>query len=257
MRKKIKYCSENGLMFEFGDKAPYFLEKIDATNISGVFTTDIIPNRLGQVTTSKTFGGRTVICELAVVFSSDDMRMFEKQILSEITECFNPLSSGTLEIETDFGSYEINCYPQESPKFDNSKVPQVYRFTIDFVCDYPYFKSTRVNKTELPADMSIIVNSPSLTDNRELIITVPDFNANFTLANKTTNKEIRLKKFGGGKVILDVLNFKLKTDGGGDVSRFIDITCDIEDFCLKHGKNELLSNLNATIEYSDILLGVM
>lgn len=28
MRKKIKYCSENGLMFKFGDKAPYYLEKL-------------------------------------------------------------------------------------------------------------------------------------------------------------------------------------------------------------------------------------
>lgn len=257
MRKKIKYRSDNGLMFEFGDKAPYYLEKINATSISGVFTTDIIPNRLGQVTTSKTLGGRTVICELAVVFSSNDMRMFKKQILSEITECFNPLSNGTLEIETDFGNYEINCYPQESPKYDNSKVPWIYRFTVDLVCDYPYFKSTRVNEIELPADTSIIVNSPSFIDNRELIITIPDFNANFTLANKTTNKEIRLVNFGGGKVILDVLNFKLKTLDGRDVSRFIDITCDIEDFCLKHGKNELLSNLNATIKYSNILLGVM
>lgn len=84
MRKKIKYCSENGLMFKFGDKAPYYLEKINATSISGVFTTDIIPNRLGQVTTSKTLGSRTVICELAVMFSSDDMRMFKNKYYQKL-----------------------------------------------------------------------------------------------------------------------------------------------------------------------------
>lgn len=257
MRRIIRYYADNGLMFEFGEKAPYFLEKIDSTSISGVFTTDIIPDRVGQVTTSKTFGGRTVVCELAIVFSSADMRMFKKQILSEIIECFNPLSNGTLEIETDSGSYRIKCHPQESPKFDNGKLPYTYRFTVDFVCDYPYFKSTRANKKELPANTSIVINSRSIIDNREIAVTVPSFDANFSLTNKTTGKEIRLKKFGGGRVTLDILNFELKTGSGEDVSQFIDITCDIEDFCLKHGENEISANLNAAIEYSDILLGVI
>lgn len=256
MRKRIRYRSDNGLIFEFGDRAPYFLEKIDAASISGVFTTDIIPDCVGQVTTSRTFGARTVECELAVTFDSPDMELFKKQILSEITECFNPLSNGTLEIETDTGVYEINCYPQESPKFDNGKLPYIYRFTVDLVCDYPYFKNKRVNKKDLPANTSIIINSSSVIDNREIIITIPSFDENFTLTNKSTNKEIRLIKFGGGKVVLDVLNYSLTAVGNVDVSQFIDVNCDIENFCLKRGKNELLSNLDSMIEYRDILLGV-
>lgn len=257
MQKKIVYKSDNGLQFAFSNTAPYYLEKIDATSIAGVFTTDIIPDRLGQVTTSKTFGGRTIVCELAVVFGNDEMKTFKKQILSELTECFTPLSNGVLEIETDFGTYKINCYPQESLKFDNSEVSYVYRFTVDLICDYPYFKNVKTNKNTLTANESTIISSRSRIDNREIIIAVPNFNANFTLTNETTNKEIRLKKFGGGKVILDVLNFKLITGDGTDVSQFIDITCDIEDFCLKYGANKLTANLDATIEYSDILLGVM
>lgn len=114
------------MIFEFGDKAPYFLEKIDATSLQGSFSTDNLLGAVGQITTSKTYGNRTIPCELAVVFNEPSMIMFKPEILQKIIAAFSPLIGGKLEIISDSGTYDIECYPSEIPKFDNSKISYIY-----------------------------------------------------------------------------------------------------------------------------------
>lgn len=255
MRKKIRYKSNNGLKFEFSDKAPYFAEKIDAASISGEFSVDTLAGTVGQFTTSKSLSGRTITCEFAVVFNTYEMRLFKKQIIERLIECFNPTVSGTITIITDTGDYEIECYPAEIPKFDNSEVSFVYRFTVDFICDYPYFCNTKKHKIMLEAEKIKIIKTQSIINIPFKII-----NENFsglTLTNNTTKKELRLKPFGGGGVIYDTKTLTLTTKYGQDVSQFIDITSDFDEFYLKYGNNELISNANIEIVYQNYALGVI
>lgn len=245
------------MIFEFGNKAPYFLENIDATSLQGSFSADNLLGTVGQITTSKTYGNRTISCELAVVFNEPNMIMFKPEILQKIIVAFSPLIGGKLEVISDSGTYDIECYPSEIPKFDNSKIPYIYRFTVDFVCDFPYFRNIREQKASLVADKAIFLKSQSYV-NTPLHIYIPDCSKGMILTNKTSGRSLKLIAFSGGPVTVDTGTYSVASAAdGSDISNRIDLTSNMDGFGLVFGKNELISNVAIDISYHDYVIGVI
>lgn len=261
MRKKIKYRAKNGLILEFGDSEPFFLEKINASSLSGVFSADNLLGAVGQITTSRNYSGRTVTCEFAVVFKTKRFKTFKAQILEKIIIGFSPLVGGILEITSDTGTYSIDCYPSEIPSFDNSKIPYIYRFTVDFICDYPYFRQQGIINKPIINGVNII-NSSSVPDT-PMKIYIPDCSKGAIIQFKNTlgNNTLRLLAVDGA-VTIDTEKFTAISESSGDigdVSNRIDLSSKIENCKLTYGKNEIILNVpeSAKISYYNLVLGVI
>lgn len=255
MRRKIIYQS-NGMSLCFGDKMPYFLEKINAESLAGVFSADTLLGSTGQFTTSKSFGGRTVTCEFAIAFLSSDMRYFKKGILRKVLECFNPTIEGVLTVITDGGEWEIACYPSEVPSFDNSKTADIYRFSVDLICDYPYFKNKRENTVSLTASTSKTIKTHSAINIPFQIVSGPF--SNLAVTNTTTGKTAKFTTSAGVEAVFDTGTLEYKQHSTGtDISQYIDVTSDFDEMYLVPGENVITANYKTTIVYHDYVLGVI
>lgn len=250
MRKKIRYKSGD-LSLEFWDKAPLYLESIDATSLSGNFAVSTLARSVGQVTDYRTVGSRTIICNCAVWVTDGD------QILDEIIALFNPLRTGTLTITTDSGEYEIDCYPQAVPQIkndDNRK--DIYRFEVDFVCDYPFFRESHNVKKNLNAGTTKIYSDSVIDTPVEIAIPARDTETLFVLANSVGNFALSVLPCSE-QITVDTKTFTAVSENGQDISNKIAVASQIEDFKLVYGLNSITSSVPFTLCYYNLTLGVI
>ena len=252
MRKKIRYKNIRGMSLCFGDKRPYYLEKIDATSLSGVFSADSFARFPGQVTNFRNVNARSVVCDFAIQITDRD-----KSIIEDVIALFNPLLPGVLTIDTDSGTYEIDCCPSAVPSIlPDDKVPSVYRFSIDFVCDYPYFRKP-VPITEKIFQAETKIYSYSSVDTPLKI----HFPAGGIFTNRTTGQGFSISPASDGVgVTVDTKNFAITDDNGNDVSNLISIADDIGDVYLQQGWNAIFcvcDVLPVTISYDILVQGVI
>ena len=130
--KKVFYQNALGQKIFFDNKT-LFCESIDMLGNSAVHASETLALSDGQVTLSHQLAPKTIPCS----FAFKNRNPYDKQILESI---FNPLISGTLTVYTDSNVYQIDCYPQNVPTFKRDAVPYVYRFDVDFVADFPYWR---------------------------------------------------------------------------------------------------------------------
>lgn len=118
------------------DNRTFFLESIDMTGTAGIHTVESLAMTDGQVTLDHHLGAKTIPCSFAWKDVEDDRWMREY-----LTALFNPTMSGTLTVYTREETYSIDCYPQDFPAFQrDGGVPYVWRWSVDFVADYPYWR---------------------------------------------------------------------------------------------------------------------
>lgn len=246
MRKIVQYKNEQGLSMVFGDTAPCYAEKIDATSLSGVFSSDTLARSAGQITTYKTFGARTVVCDFAVV-GTDKLDM--------IIQLFNPSLSGVLTIISESGTYEIECYPTAVPTIQkDSNAYALYRFSVDFVCDYPYFREVGQIVKPLTQGENIIRTRTSAPTPPQIYI--PDCSNGATVSTNIATITIVPNNYA---IIVDTRLFTAVNAVGADVTSLIDLSSNIEEFRLNYGKNTVILSETSTAElrYYNLVLGVI
>lgn len=252
MKKTVTYTNQLGRSITFDNKKPYFIESIDATSMQGVFSTETLAQTIGQITTSRIFTSRTVVCDFALCIEKSEKKQF---ILDEIIALFNPLVSGTLKIRNTRGSYEIDCYPSAVPKIEKDKnVKTVYRFSVDFICDYPYFREVGIITKKLTETYNT-VNSLSVVDT-PIIINAPA-NEAFIFTQRDTKQGFTIS--GCDKpVTINTTDFSITDSDGNNRSNLISAADDIGDIYLRYGKNNIFcTSTNVTISWYNYVLGVI
>lgn len=252
--KTVIFKAQNGISMTFGYKKPLLLEYIDASSLQGVFATNSLLGSVGQVTASATVGARTVVCRFAVCIADCEKRNNE---LNKAISLFNPLNKGVLTIYSGLKSYEIECRPSAVPEFKrDSSISHLYRFDMDFVCDYPYFRQCGQIAVPLTNGENIVRSVSEIDTPVEIYIPDCSNGAEITLEN-TDIKILTVLSYSGGLTV-STESFKAVSASGGDLSYKIDISSDIEDFKLKYGKNMLnLSVDNAVLKYYRLYSGVV
>lgn len=256
MIKEVKYKNESGFTFCVKNKKPYYCEKIDAVGLNGSFTSDTLARAAGQITTYKNVGARTVVCDFAV-WLTDKRDRTDK--LNYIINVFNPMKSGILTLVTDKETYNIECYPSAEPSMPkDDNVNTVYRFTVDFICDYPYFKQQGIINKPIINGVNII-NSSSVPDT-PVKIYIPDCSggAIIQFRNALGDNTLRLLAVDEA-VTIDTDKFTATSESGKDVSNKIDLSSKIENCKLTYGKNKIILNVpdSAKISYYNLVLGVI
>lgn len=256
MIKMLKYENESGLSLCFRNKKPYYFEKIDATGLSGNFTSDTLAGAVGQITTNKSIGARTVVCDFAL-WLTDERNRTDR--LNYIINLLNPMKSGILTLVTDTATYEIECYPSAVPSILKEKeISTVYRFTVDFICDYSYFRQLGVINKPITKGTNII-NSSSVPDT-PIKIYIPDCSKGAVIQfhNALGNNTLKLLAVDGA-VTVDTEKFTAVTDKGEDVTGKINLLSKIENCKLTYGENKIVFDVPAsiTISYYNLALGVI
>lgn len=250
-KKTIKYENKSGMSLCFGYTKPYFLEKIDATSLNGSFTANAFARSPGQITVYKNVGARSVVCEFAVWITNEKHKT---EMLDYIVGLFNPLESGVLTITNDCASYDIDCYPSAVPLIrKDSSVGTVYRFNVDFICDYPYFRQQ--------GEITVKITQPYSEIYSRSVVNVPlkiHFLSGTVFKNQSTNQGFTIGGTDTG-VTVDTKEFTVTDDNGNDVSNLISAADDIGDIYLKHGQNSIFCSAGkfpVTVTYHNLFTGV-
>lgn len=256
MIKEVKYKNESGFTFCVKNKKPYYCEKIDAVGLNGIFTSDTLARAIGQLTTYKSVGARTVVCDFAV-WLTDKRDRTDK--LNHIINVFDPTKSGILTLTTDKETYSIECYPSAEPSIPmDSDVNTVYRFTVDFICDYPYFRQQGIITKVLKSGINVI-HSSSVPDT-PVEIYIPDCSKGAIIQFRNSLGDNTLNILAvDGAVTIDTNTFTAITESGEDVTNRVNLSSKIENCMLTYGKNEIILNVpeSAKLSYYNLALGVI
>lgn len=133
-KKNLSYRNELGQEVVFDNRVLY-LEAIDMIGTPGIHTAESLAMSDGKRTIRHQLGPKTIPCSFAV----KDVGNVE-WLKNRLTEVFFPKLSSTMTVETMYGHYEIECYPLNVPTFRMAENDGVWRFDVDFVADYPYWR---------------------------------------------------------------------------------------------------------------------
>ena len=130
MIKKVIYENSLGKMIFDGRKM--YCQSIDCNGNSVSSTTEQLFNSHGQRTISRYFNAKTIPCSFLLADLDDNHALRQR-----IVEILNPIITGTLTVQTEHGTYSIDCYPSESSSFKRSEVNYCYLWNVDFVAVHP------------------------------------------------------------------------------------------------------------------------
>lgn len=238
--KKVKYKNELGQELVF-DNHLLFCEQIDTTGTQGVFNTESLAFSDGQMTTSAFLGAKTIPCSFALKDNRNDIFMRDK-----ISAFFNPTISGVLTVYSEWDKYEIDVRPAAVPSFQRDKdVPYVWRWDVDFIADFPYWRVCPKRSVTLKAANTVLRSDCPLKVPVEI----------YFPPNKTTPFKIRDKGFTyygtncDVGVVLKSQRFECIGTDGNDYSQNVDVTADIENLHLQYGENPIFCP-----DWSDIIV---
>jgi len=241
------------------DNVRFFVEEIDMTGTSGIHTVESLAGTDGQQTVDHHLAAKTIPCSFAVKDVEDDVYMQRY-----IAQIFSPLGEGTLTVYTRDNKYSIACYPQSVPVFKRDQsVPCVYRFSVDFVADYPYWrKGELIEKTYsgLPGSGS----SRTLTSRCPFEIP-PDIYIPASSGAVLVQLYLRGAPSQGFRllardfpVLVRCKDFKvLNADTGEDCSQYLDVTAELDSIRIRYGVNNVVISPDngASLSYYELSMG--
>lgn len=225
------------------DNRTLFLESIDMTGTAGIHTVESLAMTDGQVTLAHQLPAKTIPCSFAWKDVQDDRWMQEY-----LTQLFNPLISGTLTVYAREETYQIDCYPQAFPVFQrDSGVLCVWRWDVDFVADYPYWrKGTRrtVAVADVPMEVfnRVLVSRCPFEIAPEIVFPATSDTVIFQLyPTGESSKEIRMRGHANYAVRVITQDFKvIREDTGADCSELISATTELDAIRIRRGKNTVM-----------------
>ena len=257
-RKNVVWKNAIGQTLTF-DNVRFFVEEIDMTGTSGLHTVESLAGTDGQQTVDHHLAAKTIPCSFAVKDVEDDMYMQRY-----IAQIFSPLGEGTLTVYTRNDKYSIACYPQSVPVFKRDQsVPCVYRFSVDFVADYPYWrKGSRIDK----AVSSYSVESLNRIITSDCPFDIPP-DIYFPASESTVN--FQLYPLGSSSKSFTILphdfpvrvitqGFSVINDNDGtDQSQLVNVTAELDEILIRYGKNIVVASPDngVRLQYYELSMG--
>ncbi len=246
-RKTAVWTNDLGTTVRF-DNRFIFLESIDMTGNGASFTTYGLAGADGQQTVDVSMSTKVIPCTLAFYDRDDDgyMRRF-------LTGAFNPKVKGTLTVYTAQNRYQIECRPQALPTFKREAVGCVWRFDVDFVADFPYWKAgaersvtldenavtvTSFCPFDIPPRIYFPANSSDLT-----------FQVQYRLRHSdrwsTAVNAFKVKGSLGGTerdfpLWINVQTLKITDSNGNNVSHWVDASAQTDRAMIRYGENQFV-----------------
>lgn len=232
------------------DNYTFFLESIDMTGTAGIHTVESLAMTDGQVTLDHHLGAKTIPCS----FAWKDVKG-DRWMQAYLTSLFNPTVSGTLTVYTPEETYSIDCYPQDFPTFQrDSGVSYVWRWSVDFVADYPYWRKG-TQRTVAVADLPLDNGSRVLVSRCPFEIApdvyLPDSGELWLAIN---GKGLSVSTHEVPIVIKTGTLEVVTADGGQDCSYLIDAQYDIDRLRIVYGENRITCGLRSGGTLNGVLL---
>lgn len=226
------------------DNRKLLLEYIDMTGTAGIHSTEGHIFADGQTTISHQLGAKTIPCSIAFNDRRHDDHMHDY-----LTEIFFPKLEGKLIVYSKQNRYEIDCYPQDFPSFKRDKAKHVWKFDVNFVADFPYWRKGSLQNI-------LVSDIPTVNSNRILTsycpfeiapeIYLPESNASTHIqlyALGSTSKSFTVKAHENFPVRVKTLDFKVVNDNTGeDQNQLIDATVQLDEIRIKYGKNIVVAS---------------
>lgn len=249
--KKVIYRNSLGQEVVFDNKI-LFCESIDMTGNSGIHTTETLAFADGQVTTAHQLGAKTIPCSFALKDVNNDF-----WLRNRLSAVFNPLVSGVLTVYDRENKYEIDVYPQNVSVFTkDKKVAFVWRWNVDFVADYPYWRVGVRHTIPLTHNSTKVIYNPCSTElplevnlkGRCTFVVTGKEKASFTIEPHSDEKF----------VTVNTRTYKVTDESGNDVNQLISATAELDKVTLLPGTNKvlLLSDYDGTMSYYHLSTGV-
>lgn len=259
--KKITYTAATGESITFGcDGGALTLESIDANSVGTTVSTGKNAGQDGQTTTGITYNARDIRCRLGIKGKSGAKwsRSAYNTLWRQVTQILLPHRTGKLTYTNDSGTYEIECYPQEIADPEH-KAGEYYTVTVDFIADYPFWRSAAEQQVSIPAGGSVSINNPA---GIELPVTVVFTGAasNIKLENTNTGEFIRLaQSIGSGETLtVDTAKYTAVLSDGTKAN--YKLAANSVYLRLPHGTNALSVTSDGIspvlVKYKPVFLGV-
>ncbi len=204
-----------------------FVESIDMTGTSGIFTSEQLAFADGQQTISVKLAPKTIPCSFAFWSSrSDD---YTQKTLERI---FSPSFSGILKMITKNANYKIACRPQNVPSFKRDG-KFIWRFDVDFVADFPYWQKG--------AEISVTLKSPTtylLSDNPIHLPMKIRFPSGAATPFNVNGTGFTLKSHDF-PIIVNTQNFRITDERGRNCNQYIDSSAEVGEIFFKYGENKI------------------
>ena len=225
--KKVFYQNALGQKIFFDNKT-LFCESIDMLGNSAVHASETLALSDGQVTLSHQLAPKTIPCS----FAFKNRNPYDKQILESI---FNPLISGTLTVYTDSNVYQIDCYPQNVPTFKRDAVPYVYRFDVDFVADFPYWRVGQQQFIPITGSVTSYFSNCTL----DLPVEIRMSPANWDSLVIINGNPIFLSPHEEQSLIINTLNFTIKDTQGNNCLNLLDSDYPVDKLVIRYRTNQI------------------
>lgn len=254
MIKKVIYRNELGQEIVFDNKM-LFCESIDMTGSTGVHAAETLAFADGQVTIGHQIAAKTIPCSFALKDVNNDI-----WLRNRLAEVFNPLTSGTLTVYDRENKYEIDVYPQDVPVFTaDKKVKYVYRWNVDFVADYPYWRVGVRQSLPLTHNAYNTVNNPCsvslpikvMFKGRCTFAVLGARSTSFTVEQLGTVENPQ-------PVTVNTQTYSVTDENGSNVNYLISASAELDKVVLLPGANRvmLLGDYDGTMSYYHLSTGV-
>ena len=250
--KKVRYTNEYGQTIEFLQERPLYADSIDCSQLEGIFATEKFSRANGQKTIKKQVGARAITLQGS--YYDEEYRDFG---LVGLQTVFSPLVSGTLEIETDFHTYTINCYPAAVPLFTRaSDTPAIIKFTVVFQSDEPFFRMGAQHEFHPTTGTTSYIESETQTPAPVEIVVPAGVRCGIISPHGAV---IRLDNSAGSTdVIINTEDFSIKDTDGADKTALLDPTANIWDMMISPGTTEMqFGNTDTYIRWYDLAVAIL
>ena len=250
--KKVKYINEYGQTIEFLQERPLYADSVDCSQLEGIFATEKFSRANGQKTLKKQVGARAITLQCS--YYDEGYRDFELQSLQAV---FCPLVSGTLEIDTDWHTYSIDCYPVAVPLLSRvTDTPAIFKFTVVFQSDEPFFRMGAQHEYHPTTGTVSYIESETQTPAPVEIVFPAGVRGGIISPHGAV---IRLDNSAGSTdVIINTEDFSIKDTNGADKTALLDPTANIWDMMISPGTTEMqFGNTDIYIRWYDLAVAIV
>lgn len=247
-KKNLIYRNSFGQEAVF-DNRTLFLEAIDMVGTPIAHSTETLAFADGQQTTAHQLGAKVIPCSLAIKCVKN-----VEWLKRRLAQVFSDPKGGTMTVLTEYSRYEIDCYPLNVPTFAVAENDGVYRFDVDFVADYPYWREGDIKEYTF-GSVGITISS-DCTYALPLMITLPAAESPVFFYNNGTGIWVKAHE---NPLRINTKNYEVWeritgvwTKGG---NRFLDPSMSMDNVNIVYGTNALQSAEGVSFSFYNLSIG--
>ena len=268
--KTARWTNALGVSVYFDNAGKYYIESIDMTGNSADFTSSPIACADGQTTTDVKLAPKVIPCSFALFDTNNS-----DTVLTWLSGVFFPKVSGKLTVYTDNDTYRISCRPQTVPTFTREAVGCVWRFNVDFVADYPYWRKGSEHSVTLDSNAVTVTSECPFDIPPKIIFPANNADITFSIQHRLTSSDSWSTSVDAFKVCGTLgntaRNFPLMIDTqtlritnantGANVNNWVDASAQTDKALIKYGQTQIVcmgtfaSDNRPTLSYYVLSMG--